>query len=555
MVVFVEEVTQEQDWPSKVFDNDQVARWKADVLARDWVTSSNIQYADFTETMFRCCMDELREKAKLYQETGIVTVLDINLYLARTSTGRFNHGGSIGTTVDIIDPDLYALFYGHSKALPDKEIGLQNCLDHSGMGILVPVPPESDRKGKLKRPFEADARHIMIDHSTKSQWLPCNLQFPDGNNARITSYVNNLHPRDHPDVYSLLEKVITQAMPIWRLIYDDGPPEDLIKLMQDYYDRLIPEDEWQGRYLAVVGAELTKVLDKPEPSFGPEWRDNGRKSRRQRKSKKTAGKNRDMSSLQVIVKLSAFHLTPESPTCGTDNEWTLGGVPNDHICATVVCVLDDDNVTDAKISFRSRFEGDPLQAGDIEPAEEIFGFVNNGPGVQEIGSATLREGSMLAYPNVLQHRWASTRLKDPTKPGHRKVLTLHAVDPRVKILSTANVPPQQADWWAREFSDEARKFSRLPKEVIDMVLDEVVQCPFAMKEAIRLRSMAVGERDCIARQIVDALKSYETWLYWDTDEEEGEGGEDSEEGEDGEDFEDGEDGEDSEDSEYDEDSE
>ncbi|KAK2037381.1 hypothetical protein LZ31DRAFT_509798 [Colletotrichum somersetense] len=590
MVAFLEEVTLAKDWPSKVFDNDEIARWKADLFARDWEKSSNIQYGDFTETMFRYCMDELREKAKLYQETGIVTVLDINLYLARsdraisqdllqslkeatgalestrTCTEKYNHGDSIGTTVDIIDPDLYALFYGHSKALSDKEIGLQNCAEHSGMGILIPEPSESDRKGKLKRPFDPDAQHIMIDYSAKSQWLPCNVQFPDGNNARITSYVNNLHPRDHADVYSLLEKVITQAMPLWRLVYDgvyerdeplqmrinysgsgwkykDGPPEDLRQLMQDYYDKLVPEDEWQERYLAVTDAELGKVLDKPEPSFGPEWRDNDRKSSRQRTSKITADKNRDMSNLQVIVKLSALHLTPESPICGTDNEWTLDGVPNDHICATVVYVFDNDNVTDAKISFRSRFERSSLQIEDLVPAEEIYGFVNNGPSVQEIGTVTLREGSMLAYPNVLQHRWSSTRLKDPTKPGHRKVLTLHVVDPRVKILSTANVPPQQADWWLRELSNKVRQFNRLPNEVVDMVLDGVVECPFPMKEAIRLKSMAVEERNCIARQVVDALNLYHIWLYWETIETDSEDGEDSEDSEDGEDGEDGEDSE------------
>ncbi|KAK1963126.1 hypothetical protein LY78DRAFT_561749, partial [Colletotrichum sublineola] len=124
----------------------------------------------------------------------------------------------------------------------------------------------------------------------------------------------------------------------------------------------------------------------------------------------------------------------------------------------------------------------------------IFGFRPRDPSVQDIGSATLREGFMLVYPNVLQHKWSFTQLKDPTKPGHRKFLTLYLVDPRVKILSTANVPPQQADWWPREFSNETGQFNGLPKEVVDMILDEVKGCPFSMRQANRWKRMAVKER-------------------------------------------------------------
>lgn len=47
-----------------------------------------------------------------------------------------------------------------------------------------------------------------------------------------------------------------------------------------------------------------------------------------------------------------------------------------------------------------------------------------------------------------QHRVSSFRLKDATKPGHRRFLALWLVDPHERIVSTANVPPQQRDWYA-----------------------------------------------------------------------------------------------------------
>lgn len=35
---------------------------------------------------------------------------------------------------------------------------------------------------------------------------------------------------------------------------------------------------------------------------------------------------------------------------------------------------------------------------------------------------------------------------DETKPGHRRFIALWLVDPNRRIISTANVPPQQQDW-------------------------------------------------------------------------------------------------------------
>lgn len=65
-----------------------------------------------------------------------------------------------------------------------------------------------------------------------------------------------------------------------------------------------------------------------------------------------------------------------------------------------------------------------------------------------------------------QHRVSSFRLKDATKPGHRRFLALWLVDPHERIVSTANVPPQQPDWWnngQKEVPDEVPE-SLMPVE-------------------------------------------------------------------------------------------
>jgi hypothetical protein len=92
-----------------------------------------------------------------------------------------------------------------------------------------------------------------------------------------------------------------------------------------------------------------------------------------------------------------------------------------------------------------------------------------------------------------QHRVSPFHLTDPTKPGHRRFIALWLVDPNRRIVSTANVPPQQMTWWTGsvlgttpQALEQAQSISqsdvldwlqeqatadipRLPRELVDMV--------------------------------------------------------------------------------------
>ena len=79
---------------------------------------------------------------------------------------------------------------------------------------------------------------------------------------------------------------------------------------------------------------------------------------------------------------------------------------------------------------------------------------------------------MLVWPNVLQHGVMPFSLRDPTKPGHRKILAMFLIDPGISCLSTSSVPPQRRNWWA----DKMRKvpaFGRLPVELFDQIIENV----------------------------------------------------------------------------------
>jgi hypothetical protein len=52
------------------------------------------------------------------------------------------------------------------------------------------------------------------------------------------------------------------------------------------------------------------------------------------------------------------------------------------------------------------------------------------------------------------------KLADPTKRGVRKILVFFLVDPGVRVLSTARVPPQQLAWMARHLAQKVRVYWR-----------------------------------------------------------------------------------------------
>jgi hypothetical protein len=73
-----------------------------------------------------------------------------------------------------------------------------------------------------------------------------------------------------------------------------------------------------------------------------------------------------------------------------------------------------------------------------------------------------------------QHRVSPFKLKDPTKTGHRRFIALWLVDPHQRIVSTANVPPQQLDWWAEAVfgAGEQATRSEMPPELLQLLLEQ-----------------------------------------------------------------------------------
>ena len=93
------------------------------------------------------------------------------------------------------------------------------------------------------------------------------------------------------------------------------------------------------------------------------------------------------------------------------------------------------------------------EASDLEWLEPIFGCRYWGTAVQHTGSVTMQEGRLLTFPNILQRHVQPFELADHTKPGHCKTVVLYLVDPGIQVISTANVPCQQKEWWSEKLME------------------------------------------------------------------------------------------------------
>ncbi|UPL02874.1 hypothetical protein LCI18_013808 [Fusarium solani-melongenae] len=226
MLRFIEDITNKSDWWLKVRDPKISARWKEEVQGLNWAEYR--RHGDFTENMAEMCIQELRKKATLYEETDLIPVMDYSACVIksdkvisddlfqRLKTGVKSledipeidkdwHPGSDSKVLDLVHPSLFPLVYGRSCIMPHERIGLSECLDFCGRGVIIPEPDESDTGIK--------SLSIMF------QWLPCDVAISDNGQVRIESYINNLHPEVHSDLYPVIGGFIQKSLPAWDLIY------------------------------------------------------------------------------------------------------------------------------------------------------------------------------------------------------------------------------------------------------------------------------------------------------------------------------------------------
>ncbi|KAE8347329.1 hypothetical protein BDV24DRAFT_146848 [Aspergillus arachidicola] len=524
MMRVMNSITDKPQWDQKVFDENITSKWSQEIAQSG---------LDVTPKMMNWIIKELQWKAGILNETGYVRVFDVGVIKSDVAISKdiqqalkegvtpLNnvpedqkdyHPRSDRKVVDLVHPSLFPVIYGRTRVLPDRIIGLNDCISSMGQGQLLPVPLDEEVYVYPKHglPYKPDVPLI----SKRFQWLPCDVELTESG-CRIASYINNLHPVRHQRLYGVIEKIIAQTIPLWeKSLASKYYEEDRIKYtkveygehaepkpiapwdglnVEDYDDEHNPypwSDAEEDAYYDLTNAwEASRPIILPEPGeFRPhkesEWErvDIRRKFRGRR--------------LQVIVKLANIELTPENPEY-EGGSWHIEGQLNERIAASAIYYYDSENITPSTLSFRQHGMSDfwdiYYEQERHEFLQAVFGFANGTSGhdntnvTQELGSVLCREGRLLTFPNTVQHRVSSFSLADRSKPGHRKILALFLVDPHRRIISSANVPPQRQDWLPEELD---HKVKRDMKQL--MTMDEAKE---ARLELMAERSLQSAERN------------------------------------------------------------
>ncbi|KAH7347336.1 hypothetical protein B0T11DRAFT_359664 [Plectosphaerella cucumerina] len=591
MLWCVEQITNKPGWNTKVFDDEILAKWKNEVEDAPWNEVTGFREGGpCSDEMWQFIVKELQHKAKLYEATGIIPIFDTDNTVIKSDTlvdeelkldlrhavaalenvpdkDKDWHPRSDGKVLDLVHPSLWPLTYGRSRISNDP-ITLESCLDKCGAGEIIPHP-------KAAPPRYPEGSWQYHDNSgslwsNRYQWLPCDVDI--SGSPKIVSYINNLHPVRHRDLYGIIERFVGKSLPLWDQIYrrphqarsldakaelriqcksvskectttdiceesdngcdpanrplDEGEDERIDE--QEYWELdkdhplKVKDNEW---FLETHPCEQPEPLPFEESSFlkiDPE--DIQTKDFFALKAPEFYPahlKKPDIpprTRIQVIVKLANIHLTPEKPKYD-GGSWHIEGQMNEHICATALYYYDNENITPSHLAFRTVANEEDLQLelgyeqSDFHSINGTFAIDADGNTLQDIGRTLTPEGRLLAFPNVYQHRVSPFELVDKTRPGHRKILALFLVDPSIPIISTAHVAPQQASWWLGEDGIAARsgEMAKLPREIVDMVNDNM-DWPIPLSEAKARRLELMDERTQMD-SMIDHVVSDATWNF------------------------------------------
>ena len=263
MLRLINHVTDLPDWQIRVLEPDESEAIAA--LRQEALT--NLTGPLISPRTWEWCLTELRDKAAVFKETGLIAVLDsasciiksdvlvsrgvldqlrtgIDSFLAEMSPGqeppdlhRVLEPSSSDRIVDLIDPALFPLIYGRTKVLTERgALDLANALASIGQGATAPPPTREplsqDELSMSMLEYGSPWDHWTLArpyrYSHHSQWLPCEVSFtgePGTTSVRITSYINNLHPISQRSLYRTIEEAISLSIKPWNevLVRRDRP--------------------------------------------------------------------------------------------------------------------------------------------------------------------------------------------------------------------------------------------------------------------------------------------------------------------------------------------
>ncbi|KAI8346693.1 hypothetical protein B0O80DRAFT_467497 [Mortierella sp. GBAus27b] len=405
------------------------------------------------------------------------------------------HPGSNNQVLDLVHPSLFPFIAGRTKVTDEPATPPLECM---GQGKEMDKAPSSRNLGPRY-------------YSEKFQWLPTDFEVDADGKVKIQSYINNLHPEKHKDMYPVLEEIFEKFLPLFEDVLTEmrmiGHKNQRLSANPfEWYDE--PEfddeddeamDEWhENRVPKPVDIpefkppkEFEKYHLRPAPAPVLSSSSSPRTTRSKTAAAASSSQSPSTKTLQVIVKLANIELTPENPKY-TGGSWHVEGMANENIVASGIYYYHTENITESRLNFRIQVQEPEYEQSDYQGCRIMYGLEDEEPLIQNLDGIVTKQDRCIAFPNIYQHQVQPFELADPTKAGSRSILVFFLVDPEIPVLSTTHVPPQQKDWEIpKELMLQVMK--RLPPELV-VEIERMVDWPITLAEAKKHREELMKER-------------------------------------------------------------
>ncbi|KAF9920446.1 hypothetical protein FBU30_009720 [Linnemannia zychae] len=499
MMALSNAIREKPQWWLKYKDPEIAAKWREEAAGNDRSLRYRLRPAEMDYVFKELEWYAVRRQEQI--DNGVEVTIDVGVEGTRRADGLIPedlkkkllecikkledipdhlkdwHPGSNKQVLDLVHPSLFPFIAG--RTLVTKEEAAP-ALEWIGAGAILKTAPISDSR-------------YLPDYScsNKFQWLPTDFEVTQKGQTRAKSYINNLHPEIHKDMYPVLEEILESFLPMFEEVLGEmevinSKPKRLHTDPFNWHEGEEPAlddmDWWDFHRNRVP-----KPLEIPEfeiPDEIPKY-----------------DLVKPGSRLQVIVKLANIELTPENPSYD-GGVWHVEGMGNENIVATAIYYYHSENITESRLNFRIEVEEPEYAQSDEAGVSFMYDLRDDEPQVQYLGGVITKEDRCLVFPNIYQHQVQPFSLVDPTKPGSRKILVFFLVNPEIPILSTTNVPPQQAAWVNRRDSISNIFSCKLPPELVNEI-DSVVDWPIRIDEAELHRAELMKERKVFVKVIAE----------------------------------------------------
>lgn len=317
MLRVMEQVTDKLNWEHDVFDESITTQWYTDLLS-DWRARRyskpywdvSIDMDLVTSRMWEWCIMELRDKAVQFQRTGHILILNADSGVCKSDLigKELQHGLqetfsvlenpsakrlNSNPIIELLDPSLFQLAYGCSSVFNQgRQVNLfgdEIPFPATSNTHVPPIPGHPEEKVKPEhprqtiRPYDTTISRTYR-WSNRFQWLPCEVSFtgPEGTDVRVTSYINNLHPK-HVQAYHMIEKLISMNMRPWNDILvkgrtsryplriktygweESGPNDEYGQMRPDWIRLGLPNSRWSQEKWDAYCVKAKQYLALPEP--------------------------------------------------------------------------------------------------------------------------------------------------------------------------------------------------------------------------------------------------------------------------------------------------